>query len=194
MHVQPDYRPGSAYHRNRQRYAEAATRCLDGALELFGLPASLLDVGCGEGVQVGYCQVLGIDAWGVDLAIPDPSPTDRLRAWDLREPLDCGRVFDWVLCWEVAEHLPPAFAETLCDTLARHLARPHGRLLFTAARRGQSGPGHVNCQPLEFWRDRFAARAVQWLPTESARLSTVWRVMAPRAPWYGKNLGIYTWA
>jgi len=57
----------------------------------------------------------------------------------------------------VAEHLPSAAAETFVDNLVRH-----GRvILFSAAVPGQGGEQHVNEQPLEYWRAKFAARGYE---------------------------------
>src|SRR4030095_10897023 len=100
-------------------------------------PTSLIDLGCGQGVNISYCRHRQIDAIGIDLAVPIEDPGWNLLHGDLRVPLDLGISFEWVLCWEVAEHLPPESADILCDTLARHLSKPSGRLFFTAGGEGQ---------------------------------------------------------
>jgi hypothetical protein len=120
---------------------------------------SVLDLGCARGVWLsswlhhGAREVLGIDGYYVDttrLSIP----RNAFLARDLSQPLRLERQFDLVQSLEVAEHLPPAAAETFVDNLARH-----GRvILFSAAIPGQGGEHHVNEQPLEYWRAKFAAR------------------------------------
>lgn len=187
----PSYAPDSVYHQQRTHLREQTINCLRSTLTLLGLPASMLDVGCGEGAHVAWARDLNIDAFGVDLAAPD---VDGFLRHNLCEPLHVGRRFEWVLCWEVAEHLPPQAAETLCDTLARHLEQPYGRLLFTAAPPGQSGPGHINCQPKGYWRALLEARGLHWQPKESALLGELWLLGAPKARWYGKNLQVFAWA
>lgn len=187
------YQPGSEYHAARRRYGPAAARCLALAIEQLGQPASLLDVGCGEGALVASGRAAGIDAWGVDLAVP-ALPTEGLLRWDLRQPLDCQRRFEWVLCWEVAEHLPETSAETLVDSLVRHIDRSHGRLLFTAARPGQRGPGHIHCRPAEYWRHLFTDRGLTWMARESAALACTWRAGVPEARWYADNAQVLAWA
>lgn len=169
-------------------------RCLDLALENYQHPASLLDVGCGQGVTIEHARGLGIQAIGVDLAVPVQDSRGWFYHHDLRTPLDLGVSFDWVLCWEVAEHLEPEADETLCDTVARHLKRPSGRLFFTAAVPGQRGPGHINCRPTAFWRGLFEVRGLSCLTGESSILGPLWLTGAPRAPWYGRNLQIFGWA
>ena len=193
MRPDPVYTPGSSYHARRSRYAGAAVRCLALAMDKLGAPRTLLDVGCGAMAPlVITCQACGIDAWGVDAGVPDPAPAQCL-AWDLCDPLHLNLLFDWVVCWEVAEHLPAEAAETLCDSLARPLQRPSGRLLFTAAAPGQRGPGHINCQPQAYWRERFTARGLVYLGKETGVIARLWRLV-PDAPWYARNVQVFGWA
>jgi len=154
-----------------------------------GKPGSLLDVGCAEGGLVLWASGQGIEAMGIDLATP--SDLSLVRA-DLQNPVDQQRMFDWVLCWEVAEHLPESAADTLCQTLARHVA-PAGRLLFTAAPPGQRGPGHINLQPVEYWLEKlYAAGGLVCAEKPSIALRREWLKVAPKCPWYGKN-AIVAW-
>ena len=185
--MQPSYETGSAYHQQRRWIEPHTLRCLETAIGLFGYPSSLVDVGCAQGALVQWARYQHIDAWGIDLAAPDGPAFVRA---DLREPVDLGRTFQWVLCWEVAEHLPESAADGLCQTLVRHMD-PGGRILFTAARPGQRGPGHVNCQPAEYWIEKFAALGVVRADTLSARLRETWKRCAPQTPWYGDNAHMF---
>ena len=112
-------------------------------------PRSLLDVGCGKGE---WLEVFDIeDSLGVDIAAPDG---ERFIRQDLNWPLMLDRTFDLVLSLEVGEHLPEASADTLVHSIIRH-----GRtVVFSAAVPGQEGKGHINCQPHEYWHDKFEAR------------------------------------
>lgn len=181
------YAPGSAYHQQRRWTHEHSLRCLYAAFDLLGKPTSLLDVGCAEGVHVAWSLVRGVEAMGIDLAAVDHPALVRA---DLTQPVDLKRRFEWVLCWEVAEHLPASAAETLCDTLVRHM-QPHGRLLFTAAGPGQRGPGHINCAPLEFWQRLFLDRGLSFAADLTADLRHRWRECSPKTPWYGRNAQVY---
>ena len=178
-----------AWQATRQKYDEASGRCLDAAVGALGLPGSLLDAGCGTGAVVMRAVAQGIEAVGVDLSVPHAGP-GAWRQADLRAPLDLGRSFDLVLCWEVAEHLPAEAAETLCASLARHLV-PGGVLLFTAAPPGQKGDGHINEQPAAYWRERLSAVGLIFDAAQTATLATQWRAVAPRTPWYGANLQVW---
>lgn len=166
-----------------------STRCLEAAFAAMGgAPASLLDIGCGLGHLVRRAAAQGVDAMGIDLSVTE---TDGpIRHADLTQPVDLGRRFDVVLCWEVAEHLPAESADVLCDTITRHLA-PGGSLLFTAAVPGQGGKGHINEQPSAYWREKFAARGWYWHPRPSAALARTWRRVAAETPWYGDNLQVF---
>jgi hypothetical protein len=187
--MRPDslYAPGSAYHHKRRWTQPHTVRCLETAFDIFGQPESLLDVGCAEGTLVQWAQRVGITAVGLDLAVPEhPS----LLTADLREPVTLGRTFQWVLCWEVAEHLPASAAETLVDTLVRHMSH-EGRLLFTAAGPGQRGPGHIHLSPPSFWKGLFLERGLTFAGDITADLRRRWLQCSPRTPWYGRNAQVY---
>jgi SAM-dependent methyltransferase len=165
-----------------------AARCFMLALEVLGLPARLLDVGCGSGHLVHRATTLGVEARGVDLSIAS-GRTDGLAHADLREPLQLDPA-DLVLCWEVAEHLPAEAADVLCQSLVTSL-RPGGVLLFTAARPGQGGQGHLNENTPAYWREKLLAHGLTLEPTLTAQLSHAWSTQAPRTPWYGANLQVF---
>ena len=187
MRHEPNYTADSDYHLSRRWIEPHTVRCLDAAFTLLGQPTSLVDMGCATGALVTWATYRGVDAVGVDLAAPEHPPF--LRA-DLRYPLDLGRTFQWVLCWEVAEHLPEGAADILCQTLVRHMD-PSGRVLFTAARPGQRGPGHINVQPPAYWTAKFAALGLAPAPGESRQLRETWLACAPRTPWYGRNAMVF---
>ena len=189
----PDYEEGSEYHKRRRILAASTQKCVELAIAAFGMPASVLDMGCGEGFHLHWLEQHGAKTVGVDLVIPKNFENLMLHHADLRVPIDFGIVFDWVLCWEVAEHLPAESADILCDSLSRHVAKPKGRLLFTAARPGQRGPGHINCQPPEYWMQRLYERGLTYQPVETRVLAAQWAEQVVKAPWYGRNLTVYAW-
>ena len=117
---------------------------------------SVLDVGCGTGhflrafAEAGIDDFLGIDGDYVprhQLTIEE----SRFRAVDLAGGFDLGRRFDLAVSLEVAEHLPPASADTFVASLVRHASS----ILFSAAIPYQGGDGHLNEQWPSYWAERF---------------------------------------
>jgi SAM-dependent methyltransferase len=119
---------------------------------------SVLDVGCARGVWLAWWLGHGAsDVVGVDGPYVDPEqlaiPRSAFRALDVSAPFSLGRKFDLVQSLEVAEHLDASCADMFIANLVAH-----GHLiLFSAAIPGQGGEHHVNEQPWEYWRRKFAA-------------------------------------
>jgi len=66
-------------------------------------------------------------------------------------------VADVVLCMEVAEHIP----ESRADDIVCHVTNAtRNTLIWTAAIPGQGGVGHINCQPKDYWREKFVAQGL----------------------------------
>ncbi len=146
-------------------------------------PGSVLDIGCGVGAYLQLFHRLGAETIvGVD-GVPDEAtalnPADYLCR-DLSMPLELGRMFDVVLCVEVAEHIQPDRTDTLLESIVRHAGQA---IVFSAAAPGQPGNGHINCQPLAHWLDRFAAKG--WAPTLAHSLGM--RALASMS-WFRRNL------
>jgi SAM-dependent methyltransferase len=119
---------------------------------------SVLDIGCAGGGWLSEWKQAGIaDVCGVDGAYVDPADleieAERFKAADLAHPFDLGRTFDLVQSLEVAEHIDGSASGVFVANLVRHAGR---FILFSAAVPGQGGEYHVNEQPYDFWRERFA--------------------------------------
>jgi SAM-dependent methyltransferase len=131
-----------------QRSAEVVVPLL---VDLFK-PASVVDVGCGEGWWARTFQGHGVAARGIDgpdtIAMVAP-----FQPHDLTEPLPELGTFDLAISLEVAEHLPPERAESFVADLCR-LAPT---VVFSAAIPGQGGTGHVNEQWPAYWARLFEA-------------------------------------
>ena len=120
--------------------------------------ASVLDVGCARGTWLDEWRKAGAaDVFGVDGDYVKPEqliiPVQNFRAADLSGPIDLGRRFELVQSLEVAEHVAAGSADTFVDNLVRHAS---GAILFSAAPPGQGGEFHVNEQPYDYWREKFA--------------------------------------
>src|SRR5262249_19855369 len=149
---------------------------------------SVLDVGCGTGHFLRAFREAGVsDLTGVD---GDYVPRDQLvidarqfLARDLAAGFDLRRRYDLVVSLEVAEHLPPAAAESFVDSLVRH----GSVVLFSAAIPYQGGTAHLNEQWPSYWADRFAQRGYQaYDPIRPA----IWRDDAV-AWWYRQNILVF---
>ena len=147
----------------------------------------VLDVGCGEGWWAKEfathrgCTVRGIDSSGADIA-----PGVPVREHDLRTPIpDEVSGFDFVVCLEVAEHLPAKRAESFIAELCGLAGEA---VIFYAAIPGQGGTGHVNEQWPRYWahlfnnQDFIVTGAFRQLIWEDERIEN----------WYRQNLLIAT--
>lgn len=149
---------------------------------------NVVDIGAGQGawaaewLAAGVNTVAAVDGHYVSedtLLIPKQC----FIAHDLSQPLDLERRFDLVQSLEVAEHIAADRAECFIDSLAAH----GDIVLFSAAVPHQGGEHHVNEQPIEYWRRKFAARgyaAFDWLRPQLRDNDRV-------EPWYKFNAVLY---
>lgn len=146
-------------------------------------PASVLDVGCGLGGSLVLFRKLGSETvFGID-GLPQDATALRSEEYtthDLTQPLELGKLFDLVVCVEVAEHLEEQHEEVLLDSVMRHAVQ---RIIFSAAEPGQPGNGHINCRPIGHWLARFADRG--WIPNLVDSLGV--RCLATMS-WFRRNL------
>src|ERR1700753_1231 len=151
-------------------------------------PRTVLDVGAGAGAWLREWGLRDIDDWmGVDgyyvYATSLLIPTERFHRRDLAKPFDLGRRFDLVYSFEVAEHIPAAFADTFVDSLTAH-----GDLVaFSAATPGQGGEVHVNEQPYGYWRAKFAARGYAGFDAIRPQIAAEGEI----EPWYRYNILVF---
>jgi SAM-dependent methyltransferase len=122
-------------------------------------PASILDVGCGNGTWLEVAGKLGVtDIMGIDLQSREsgkwPLGSDKFASINLQQPFDLLRKFDMILCLEVAEHLPEKAAYLFIDSLVQH----SDFIVFSAAIPGQEGDHHIHlCEPA-YWQQLFNLR------------------------------------
>ncbi|HZG07949.1 MAG TPA: hypothetical protein VEZ70_03105 [Allosphingosinicella sp.] len=149
---------------------------------------SLLDVGGGHGawarewMGAGVRDVLCLDGDYVrqeQLVVP----ADTFQSRDLSKPFDLCRRYDLVQSLEVAEHIAKEDADTFVDNLTLH----GDVVLFSAAVPNQGGEHHVNEQPPEYWRRKFAARGYDAYDALRPALEPHVEVK----PWYRFNSFIY---
>jgi len=149
---------------------------------------SVLDVGCGRGIWIDEWRRAGVeDAVGVDGSYIDPErlaiPAKHMAMLDISLPFRLDRRFDLVQSLEVAEHVPAANADTFIDNLVAH-----GRIImFSAAVPGQGGEFHVNEQPYNYWRDKFAARGFTLFDFIRPKIAAIRKI----EPWYRYNTFLF---
>jgi SAM-dependent methyltransferase len=150
--------------------------------------SSVLDVGCGRGVWVDEWRRGGIaDAVGIDGAYVHTDrlliPREQFVAFDLSRRFDFGRRFDLVQSLEVAEHISSSSAEIFVDNLVTH----GDVILFSAAVPGQGGEFHVNEQPYEYWRSKFASRGFAIFDSLRPQIVKIRAI----EPWYRYNIFLF---
>jgi hypothetical protein len=119
----------------------------------------IIDVGCGPGIYTTAMREKELDAIGVDIDERLPK-----KPWFVRQDITdvgtpsfnsaVGPSFnsDIALSLEVGEHIPAGRAFLYIAFLK---ATDADMIYFSAARPGQGGEGHVNCQPKRYWLRAF---------------------------------------
>lgn len=147
------------FYEYTKRVGTVRTQIILPLFESYYKPKSVVDVGCGIGLWANYfhkkgCDVLGIDGSYVDKNLLE-IPQNKFLPIDIeKERISLNKRYDLCISIEVAEHLTPERAETfiadLCDL--------SDNILFSAAIKGQSGVGHINCQYQNYWEKLFKER------------------------------------
>lgn len=109
-------------------------------------PTGVVDIGCGPGMFVEALRDLGVNSRGydVDKIVEGRAGLHRMSMFDLKDPAEVA------LCIEVAEHIETSLNKEIVKSLHRNVEKA-GWLIFSAARPGQGGVGHINCQTKEYW-------------------------------------------
>jgi len=177
----------SYYRKRRAEPWRRRGRSLAAAIDAEFSPRFVVDLGCGVGTHLELFERLGREVHGVDGAADAREhaviDADAIEVSDLRDPWWRPATADVVLCLEVAEHLPPAAAETLVASVTNA-----GEIVvWSAAHPGQGGTHHINERPPAYWRELFADRGYVPDPAATERLLDRARV----APWTETNLRVF---
>ena len=112
---------------------------LDQLIDIVGLEAEVLDVGCGTGMpMMGYLISRGMQTTGVDASYrmleiaKDNLPQAEFIKADMRE-LSLGRKFDAIIAWHSFFHLPAEDQPGMFKIFKDHL-KENGVLLFTSGK------------------------------------------------------------
>lgn len=163
-----------------------ARRSVDAALpiiaERLGLTGNetVLDVGCGEGWWADGFARLGCTVTGIDSGHTEHRPdTFDFVDQHITGILPRGH-WDLIVCLEVAEHLNHRNALALVQAFKSRT----DCVLFSAARPGQGGTGHINEQPISTWAAMLheagfaVSGALRWYLWGDARIEN----------WYQQNM------
>lgn len=160
------------------------------AFAVFGIPQVYLDVGCGDGTMVRTAQALGIDAFGIDQLV-EPNWGEKFINANLVDYIKLPYQAQLVTCFEVAEHIHESAHATLCNTIADNLQGGGHFLLFSAARPGQNGTGHVACRPAEYWHNEFLLRNLSYNNVMTMTLAAIWSRIGTPLNYLYDNLMVF---
>jgi len=159
---------------------------------ILGRPSSYLDLGCGDGWMVRIAQMLGcapaIGLEGSATCVEVGSQYADVRLQDLAQPFNLECTFDLVTCIEVAEHLSAEAASQLVESIRIHSAH---WLVWTAAIENQGGDGHINCQPLSYWRDLLQAAGFSYREDKTKAIHDVWTICTGALFWLPQNVQVF---
>jgi len=155
---------------------------LSHALKHFLKGKTVIDFGCGAGEYVKSLNQV-TDCRGYD-GNPQTSnlTAGQCECLDISQPVQV-KPANWVLCLEVAEHLPPEFEETLLSNLDRHALQG---IILSWAHPGQGGVGHVNERSAEYVHQRMIDLGYR-LDEESSQLIR----SLSRLRWFRSNLMVF---
>lgn len=145
-------------------------------------PENVLDVGCGPGMYVDEVLKCNVPAIGIEISNQIQKPYVRNKSlFDMTETADV------VLCLEVAEHIPEDRAD---DIVQKIVSATERILIWSAAIPGQGGVGHVNCQPKEYWRDKFTQQGLEY-DDDCTQICRQCIAQGPHMGWFLNNVQIF---
>lgn len=132
-------------------------------------PISIIDVGCATGLYLKPFDMMSRRV-GVELSeTAIKMASVPILQDDITNPSFSYGKFDIVLCLEVLEHIPQELEDNAIKTIVDCLGTG-GRIVFSAARPGQGGEGHINCHGKGHWRKLFFKHNVFEIPYETKDL------------------------
>ena len=144
---------------------------------------SVFDFGCGDGNYLKNLKEVCNIVKGCDGNPHTEGLTDGLGfEADLSIPQDFGE-YDWVISFEVGEHIPKEFEDVFIDNLCNHAKEG---IIMSWAYPNQPGEGHINCQTTEYIIEKMYDKNFLVDYTESNNLRNL-----AVAWWFQANLLIF---
>ncbi len=175
-----------------QNGRKAAPCVIDAICQRYPFIQSAVDLGCGPGAYVEAFRRHGVACTGYEYSqIARQLGRDKLgviiQPFDLNTHIVMAQA-DVAISLEVAEHIPPI----LGDRLVALAAQAATLVIFSAARPGQPGQGHINCQPEEYWRERFLRNGMAFCDVETQALRTQLKAtLPPEIWWLRENIQVF---
>jgi len=156
---------------------------------------SMIDFGCGCGSYLEGAKETGAEVKGIELMydiVKDIVPynvINFIEYGDVMQYINCSK-YDCALSIETAEHILPAKNNIFIDNLVNAAKR---LIVFTAARPGQGGTGHMNFQSREKWIEMFAERGWNCNDQKVSETQEIWQtILAKKQHYLIRNLIILT--
>jgi len=147
-------------------------------------PPLIYDFGCGEGKYTSNFVANGLNAMGFD-GNPATSTIKYCHTQELTDASFSLAPVEFLLCLEVAEHVPKQLEDKLIETLHRHV-KSNGVLVLSWAVIGQGGLGHVNCQNNDYVINKFTALGYEYDQSESDILRK-----DSEMPWFRNTIMVF---
>jgi len=173
------------FFRNRHKLSWRAPHICGVINDIFH-PKSVIDVGCAIGDLVKGFWDLNMVAHGIE-GSEEVEPylisevKNKIMLRDLRKPIElkvCKSLkYDLVTCFEVAEHIEEEYA----DQFINNITNLSNKILMSFAEPGQKGHSHVNCQPFNYWDNKFFKKGYYY------KQEIVDKVLKDLEPWKKKD-------
>lgn len=158
---------------------------------IFDRPIFVVDIGCGTGfyskylnnrIHQFYCQ-------GFDGNPNTPQIAGHeFRVVDFAQPVSYIDPFDFSICLEVGEHIPPEYEGHLIQNIS-HLSK-YGAILSWAIP-GQGGDGHVNCRSNEYIIERMKLQGFKFEEIETQILRNYAAHYPHTGYWFRDSLMVF---
>jgi len=121
----------------------------------------MVDFGCGLGYYIEGAKKRGAIVKGYEYMYNTAKKymsediAERVQYGNVMDEIDTGGKWTFSMAIEVAEHILPEKSDVLVNNL---VLACRNFIVFSAAPEDQTGQGHINLHPKEFWEEKFNRR------------------------------------